>query len=196
MELSGIAVGRRSPSKLLDALARAEASEPSYDHVGSTLETGPPGGVPRHATSIEVEGSLADAAAALRGWAAHAGIDALILPHRAPLSTGTTVLVLVPWGPFELLAPDRIVAVVEDDVQFGFAYGTLPGHPERGEELFLAEQVADGVLELSITIDAGPGTAPALLASPAVHRLQRAAAARYLRAWSAAISAAASEGVR
>lgn len=188
MELSGVAVGRRSPGRLLTTLIRAERSELTYDHVGSTLEDRPPARVSRHTTSTDLDGSLDDAARTLRRWAPHEGIAALILPHLAPLVVGTTVLVVVSWGPFEVLAPDRIVATVDDEHRFGFAYGTLSGHPERGEELFLAEQVGPDRLRLSITIDAGPGTPIAHVASPLVHQLQHAAAERYLLAWSSAIS--------
>jgi uncharacterized protein (UPF0548 family) len=33
-------------------------------------------------------------------------------------------------------AAARVVYVVEEPQHFGFAYGTLPGHPEQGEEAF------------------------------------------------------------
>ena len=33
----------------------------------------------------------------------------------------------------------------------GFGYGTLPGHPERGEEAFEVEMGADGRVFLTIT---------------------------------------------
>lgn len=49
--------------------------------------------------------------------------------------------------PLWLLMPARVMYVVDDSVmqagqqidRFGFAYGTLPDHPERGEERFLVE---------------------------------------------------------
>ncbi len=42
--------------------------------------------------------------------------------------------VLVGFGP--LRAPCRVVYVIDEPDRRGFAYGTLPGHPESGEELF------------------------------------------------------------
>jgi uncharacterized protein (UPF0548 family) len=36
-----------------------------------------------------------------------------------------------------LRAPCRIVYVIDEPDRRGFAYGTLPGHPERGEEAFI-----------------------------------------------------------
>ncbi|PRC54052.1 DUF1990 domain-containing protein, partial [Mycobacterium sp. ITM-2017-0098] len=43
--------------------------------------------------------------------------------------------VLVHLGP--VMAPCRVVYVVDEPDRRGFAYGTPPGHAERGEELFL-----------------------------------------------------------
>ena len=41
---------------------------------------------------------------------------------------------IVGLGPVR--APCRVVYVIDDTNRRGFAYGTLPGHPESGEELF------------------------------------------------------------
>ena len=61
----------------------------------------------------------------------------------APLTVGTTVGVLVPLLGFWLLNACRIVYVIDEQqaalARFGFAYGTLPGHLEAGEERFLVE---------------------------------------------------------
>ncbi|HEY2410941.1 MAG TPA: DUF1990 domain-containing protein [Pirellulaceae bacterium] len=63
-----------------------------------------------------------------------AGLCVAVLFHAKPL-------------PLCLLMPARVVYVTEDSItcdgqqidRFGFAYGTLPDHPERGEERFLVE---------------------------------------------------------
>jgi uncharacterized protein (UPF0548 family) len=62
---------------------------------------------------------------------------------------GLTVAVSFHAWPFPLwlLMPARVVYLVEDTTvrngqpidRYGFAYGTLPDHPERGEERFLVE---------------------------------------------------------
>jgi uncharacterized protein (UPF0548 family) len=66
-----------------------------------------------------------------------------------PICEGKTVGVLYWAAPARLwlLCPARIVQVIDGAgergdkpvEQFGFAYGTLAGHPERGEERFLVE---------------------------------------------------------
>ena len=43
--------------------------------------------------------------------------------------------VIVHLGPVR--APCRVVYVVDEPDRRGFAYGTLPGHAESGEELFM-----------------------------------------------------------
>jgi uncharacterized protein (UPF0548 family) len=62
------------------------------------------------------------------------GLDVAVLFHAWPLAL---------W----LLMPARVVYIVNESVhrsgrqidRYGFAYGTLPDHPERGEERFLVE---------------------------------------------------------
>ena len=46
-------------------------------------------------------------------------------------------------GPVQMVVPCRIVSVFKEVDSFGFAYGTLPGHPERGEESFVLERRDD-----------------------------------------------------
>jgi uncharacterized protein (UPF0548 family) len=187
MEVSGIALGRRSESVLAERLRAADAAALGYDHAGSTVAGTSPANRRNREHVIEVDGELVRAAVALRAWAPHRGIRGRILPAEAPIAEGTTVLVVAPFGPFELLAPDRIVAVVDEPHRFGFAYGTLVGHPEVGEELFLAEVIDPNRLRLTVRIHAGPATWLARVGSPLVTLFQRAAARRYLRAWANAI---------
>ncbi|HEX5106140.1 MAG TPA: DUF1990 domain-containing protein [Pirellulaceae bacterium] len=62
-----------------------------------------------------------------------------------PPQTGLVVGVLYKvWLlPVWILFPARVVWVMDEQVgeihRFGFAYGTLPDHPERGEERFVVE---------------------------------------------------------
>jgi uncharacterized protein (UPF0548 family) len=154
---------------LLDAARRAGVT---YDHVGSTLVAG-------RARSLVVGHGEADFTAArdaLRTWVPHAGIHARVVP-AGPVEEGATVLVVL--GP--VAVPCRVVAVVDGPDRFAFAYGTLPGHPERGEECFLAEHLPDGAVRVTVRVQARPAAA-ARLAAPVVAVLQRAASGRYLRA--------------
>jgi uncharacterized protein (UPF0548 family) len=64
-------------------------------------------------------------------------------PTDTPLRVGETVLVLARVGGMWWGNAARIVYAVDESTtavaRFGFAYGTLPAHVERGEERFLIE---------------------------------------------------------
>ena len=53
-------------------------------------------------------------------------------------------------GPLKVHEPVRIMAVVEEANRVGFSYGTLEGHPVAGEEAFIPERSAPGVITLVI----------------------------------------------
>jgi uncharacterized protein (UPF0548 family) len=62
-----------------------------------------------------------------------------LFPRGAPIETGTVVAVMLNHLGFWSLNGCRIVYMVGDGdsaTQFGFAYGTLTNHAERGEEIF------------------------------------------------------------
>lgn len=178
--MGALRLGRPSTSDLDAFVASAAAEGLTYDHVGSTLEAG----AGRHERSIALgasPGTFERGAAGLRAWACHRGIGATIHPPAAPLVEGTTLVVVLPVGPARLLVPNRIVAVVDEPDRFGFAYGTLPGHPEAGEEGFWIERVASGDVRLTIRVEATGAWRLARLGKPAVLALQRLALRRYLR---------------
>jgi uncharacterized protein (UPF0548 family) len=79
-------------------------------------------------------------------------------------------------------APCRVVYLINEPGKRGFAYGTLPGHPERGEEAFLIEQHHDGTVSFIITAFSRPATPLARAVGPAGRVIQRHLTARYLRA--------------
>jgi uncharacterized protein (UPF0548 family) len=60
-------------------------------------------------------------------------------PRHAPVAVGTVVAVLIRHLGFWSLNGCRVlywVASPDEEIRFGFAYGTLPNHAEAGEELF------------------------------------------------------------
>lgn len=117
----------------------------SYKEVGaSRRETSPKGYVvDRYRTKLG-EGSEAYARAkeALREWRQFELGWLRLFPPNAPIEVGTTVSLLVWHYGFWSLNAARIVYLVEESGEverFGFGYGTLPGHSERGEERFSVE---------------------------------------------------------
>jgi uncharacterized protein (UPF0548 family) len=89
--------------------------------------------------------------------------------------------VIVHLGPVR--APCRVVYVVDDPDRRGFAYGTLPGHAESGEELFLVryDPTTDEVYA-EVTAFSRHAAWWSKLGSPVTAVIQRIVTGRYLRA--------------
>jgi uncharacterized protein (UPF0548 family) len=115
----------------------------------------------------------------------HSGINAVLEPASQPVELGATVLVVLRLGPVHVIAPDRVVRVIDEPQRFAYAYGTLPGHPECGEESFTVEELADGTVRATIRVQARAATIPARVVAPVVRLLQATALRRYLAAFAA-----------
>lgn len=125
------------------------------------------------------------AAAATMSWQIQqrAGIRVNVLGHEAevrPLRADDVVVMRVPLWPVDV--PCRVVAVVDEPTRVGFAYGTLPGHPESGEEAFLIEQLADDSVVLRIRAFSRASSWVFRIAYPAVLLMQSIYTRRYARA--------------
>ena len=75
-----------------------------------------------------------------------------------------------------------VVCVVDEPGRRGFAYGTLPGHPERGEEALILQQHRGGAVTFTITAFSRPAGLLARAAGPAGRAIQHHITMRYLRA--------------
>jgi uncharacterized protein (UPF0548 family) len=89
--------------------------------------------------------------------------------------------VIVHLGPVR--APCRVVYVVDEPDRRGFAYGTLPGHAESGEERFVVrfDPATDEVFA-DVTAFSRHATWWSRLGSPVTSVAQRVITERYLRA--------------
>lgn len=133
------------------AFISAQSSAPfSYSEVGATQTA--PGNGPSAPRGYNVDHNRVQlgrgaevyerAVAALRAWRQFEFGWVSLVPRGVKIEAGATVAVKA-WacGMWSLNAC-RVVYVVEEVSQltrFGFAYGTLPDHIERGEERFLIE---------------------------------------------------------
>ena len=152
----------------------------SYTEVGASREgEAPPGYVVDRYRVRLGEGSEAYARAveALRGWRQFDLGWVRLLPPGAPLEAGVTVGVLVRHYGFWSLNPARIVYLVEESgnvERFGFGYGTLPEHAERGEERFVVEwNREDGSVYYDVFAFSRPKHPLALLSYPFARLLQK-----------------------
>ncbi|RDI48999.1 DUF1990 family protein [Nocardia mexicana] len=86
-------------------------------------------------------------------------------------------------GPFGITAPCRVVYVLDEPNRRGFAYGTLPGHPEIGEELFAVEyDPADDSVYGVVASFSRPAAWYTRLGGPVVRAVQRYIAGKYIDA--------------
>ena len=98
------------------------------------------------------------------------------------VALGVRALLRMRVGPVPVRAPVEVVVVTAEPDRVGFAYGTLAGHPERGEERFEVALQADGAVEARIRAFSRPGRWFTRLAGPVGRRLQRSTTQRYLDA--------------
>jgi len=94
---------------------------------------------------------------------------------------GTGLTVRLGVGPVGITAPCRVVYVLDEPNRRGFAYGTLPGHPEIGEELFAVEyEPADDSVYGVVIAFSRPGAWYVRVGGPVVRAIQRYIAGRYI----------------
>jgi uncharacterized protein (UPF0548 family) len=164
--------------------ARLRGAELTCGEVGRT--TGPLPADYHHVRRAAVIGvgaaAFAEAADSLLGWQAHLRAGLAVSPSATVAAPGGLVLLGVPAGPVQISAPCRVIYVVNDPSRRGFAYGTLPGHPESGEEAFLIERHADDTVTFTITAFSRPATLLARAAGPVGRIMQHRITGRYLQA--------------
>jgi uncharacterized protein (UPF0548 family) len=176
----------RPSSVVLEKLVeRARRTDLTYSEVGATAGESLPAGY-RHDLYEKSLGNSPGAfergVSALRRWQAHIGAGLEIVPPGAPVAENESVLLMLKVGGLWTAAPCRIVYVVDDQQQFGFAYGTLPGHPEIGEAAFSIRRGEAGDAVFRIRSFSRPADPLARIAAPISRRIQTAVTRRYLDA--------------
>jgi uncharacterized protein (UPF0548 family) len=116
----------------------------NYAAVGATAASPPPGYVVDR-TRVNLgsgEAAFVAAKAALARWEHFALGWVEACPRTTPLQPGQVVAIAARTLGVWSLNACRIIHVIDEPApvrRFGFAYGTLPGHVESGEERFLVE---------------------------------------------------------
>lgn len=112
-------------------------------------------------------------------WGMQRGAGVLVRADNDTATVGAEVT--VGFGP--LRAPCRVVYVVAEENRRGFAYGTLPGHPESGEELFTVRyDPSDGTVYAEVIAFSRHATWWSRLGGPITAVAQRIITKRYLTA--------------
>jgi len=150
---------RRPEPGAVSALLAKQASEPfSYEEVGATRADLPDG---YDTAVVDValgrgEETFRRARHAIETWAMfELGWVRLHGREQAP-APGVTVAVVARVLGLWSVNVARVVYVIDEPDRFGFAYGTLPAHAERGEELFAVARAPNGEVTYEIRVFSRP----------------------------------------
>lgn len=181
---------RRPSADTVAAFVAEQAGlEFNYSEVGATRGTLPPRYV-HDKRSVDLgpddAGTFARAAGALTTWQAQRGAGMTVYPGD-PVREGATFAILFPLPVGFVTAAGRIVYVTDEPDRRGFAYGTLPGHPEQGEEAFTVSR-RDGRTWLDLSAFSRPRHPLAVVGRPASRLMARRATAGYIAGMRAALS--------
>ena len=162
------------PGQLAHFLCDVRGMPLSYPEVGATQGVLPRGYACDH-NRVELGAGpdvFASASESVRRWQMFRLGWARVFPAHAPLAEGSTVAVVGHHFGFWSLNACRIVYVLDEPRCFGFAYGTLPVHAERGEERFTIEWNADDSVWYDILAFSTPNSWLARIGYPFSRALQ------------------------
>lgn len=157
----------------------------TYPEVGATRNAVLPAGYV-HLRRSRVIGTgstrFEEAARRLSSWEMHrrAGLRVEASPESA--IEGAEARLRLGVGLLSIDAHVRVVYVIDEPRRSGFAYGTLPGHPESGEEAFVLDLDGDGAVTFTITAFSRASSLLARAGGPLTRAAQLRITHRYLGA--------------
>ncbi|MFE7980388.1 DUF1990 domain-containing protein [Streptomyces shenzhenensis] len=152
----------------------------TYEPVGATrddLTACPPGFHPLHVRTRIGEGEqvFRRAVETVLTWEMHRALGVGIEADADRAAPGVDVTVTLAGL---VKAPCRVVWTVAEPRRAGWAYGTLEGHPECGEEAFVVDRTGDGTVWLTVAAFSRASSWYARAGGPATRALQHAYARR------------------
>jgi uncharacterized protein (UPF0548 family) len=157
----------------------------TYPDVGATRAGPLPAGY-AHLERSAVVGHGAEqferAGAALFDWAAQRGAGFAVRATGPASQAGAVVVLTAGFRRCGYDIPCRVVWAQTDRTERGFAYGTLPGHPESGEEAFAVRFTDDGGVLFTTRVFSRLASPLARLGGPVSRLVQSAALDRYAAA--------------
>lgn len=141
-------VVKPAPEVIRKFLQSQENQPFSYEQLGASRQGAPQGyDVDHHRVQLGSGAQIfEEARKALRRWKMFDLSWISLCWPDTPIEANATVAILAWHAGFWSLNACRIVYLIEEHgacERCGFAYGTLPGHGERGEERFTVEQRGD-----------------------------------------------------
>lgn len=173
-----------SDARLRRMIERETSSQLTYADVGATIRGETPAGYRSDRWEIDLgaddNSRFVRCGQAVQSWQAQRGARIRVTPDE-PAALNMTFALTLPLPVGYALATARVVHVVDDDTTAGFAYGTLPAHPEQGEEAFLVHR-REGRVLFEVTAFSRPRDPLARLGSPVTRWLQLRTNRTYLDA--------------
>jgi uncharacterized protein (UPF0548 family) len=173
------------PVRQLDSgrLAVLGGQTVTYPQVGATRGQLPPGyGLIVRSRPLASGTDWQSASDRLFAWQVHRAAGLQVTASNPTVVVDAIVVLAIGIGRLQFQAPCRVIYVVDEPDRRGFAYGTLPGHPESGEECFLFDKDERGVERFTITAFSRPATRLAKLGAPISRQVQSMVTNRYLHA--------------
>ncbi|MGO9929372.1 MAG: DUF1990 family protein [Mycobacterium sp.] len=163
-------------------LAALEELPLTYREVGATAAGQLPAGYNHQHAERQIgtgQQRFEQAAHAVMHWGMQRGSGLRVQANSEVAVVDAVVLVRMGFLP----APCRVVYVIDEPDMRGFAYGTLPGHPESGEERFVVRRdPASSAVFAEVSAFSRPAAWWSKAGGPLVKVAQRVIAERYLRA--------------
>jgi uncharacterized protein (UPF0548 family) len=154
----------------------------TYAEVGATASGDLPDGYDHQHAERQIgtgRQRFEQAAAAVMRWGMQRGSGLRVHASSEVAVVDAVVVVKMGFVP----APCRVVYVVDEPDIRGFGYGTLPGHPESGEERFVVCLDPDtSAVYAEVSAFSRPATWWSKAGGPVLKVGQRLIARRYLRA--------------
>ena len=121
-------------------------------------------------------------ASGIMSWKLHEGAGLRVRADTPMVQLASRVRLGIGLGAARIEAPCRVVRLIESATRRGFAYGTLAGHPETGEESFAAVLEPDGAVYLELKAVSRPSPGIYRLGSPVTAAAQSMVTDRYVAA--------------
>jgi uncharacterized protein (UPF0548 family) len=164
-------------------LAELSVADLTYPEVGATRDASLPadyGQVHRDIIVGAGQAAFDRAVDGLFDWDVHRGAGLAVNSRDTRVAPGVVVVLQACGGPTRLTIPCRVIYTIDDADRKGFAYGTLPGHPEQGEEAFLVTLGSTGEVRFQVRAFSRPASLLARLGGPLTRRIQEYATDRFV----------------
>jgi uncharacterized protein (UPF0548 family) len=170
------------PTTLRRMLAETAGAPFSYRDAGASRGPAPSGYRPIERRAVVGHGPAAfqRLADGIVSWQVHRESGVAVLAAAPRAAPAVEVALAARTAGLVIVMSCRVIYVLDQPTRKGFAYGSLPGHPEAGEETFIAEIADDGAVTFAVGGFSRPGTVLTTFVSPFARALAGRAIDHYL----------------